>query len=156
MSHITTCPNCSTRLRVSEQITDKTMICPHCLADVDNPQPGFQIRAADIDTDVKRDVSLVSIALHVLIGLCVLGIAMAFFSPRQGEQGLGRALWLAMLFVVLDILVGIAIIRVLVRWGVSGVRTPSAGRVLGITFLSLGTIVAVILFFFFTCMFLVD
>lgn len=97
MSRITLCPHCSRRLQVSEQITNKTLICPHCLADVDNPRPGFQIPAADLHTDVKRDMSVVSTVLALLIGLCVLGIAIAFFVGLQGrrmggERGLGSGI----------------------------------------------------------------
>jgi hypothetical protein len=158
MSQITTCPHCSTRLRVSDQITDKTMICPRCLADVDNSQQGFQVRAADIDTDVKRGLSDTSIVLLVLIGLCVLGIALVFFglSSVKGQSVKPQASALPFvaligLFGLLDVLISIAMVRGLIRWGISGVRTPTVGRVLGIVFLALGTVVAAIVFFFFTC-----
>lgn len=148
MSRIATCPHCSTRLQVSEQITDKTLICPHCLANVDNPQPGFQIQAADIDTNVKRDVSVVSIILAVLIALCVLGIAIGAVSPG-GDTSFSVLMFS---FAALDLFVSIAIIRGMVRWGVSGVRTPSIARVVGYVFLALGTSVAVVIVFFFTCL----
>ena len=82
MSRITTCPHCSTRLNVSEQNTDKTLICPHCLADVDNPWPGSQIRADDINTDVKRDMNVGCIVLPVLIG-SVFSASLAFFLGLQ-------------------------------------------------------------------------
>lgn len=159
MNRITTCPHCSTSLRVSEQITDKALICPHCLADVDNPQPGFQIRAADINTDVKRDMRAGSIVLAVLIGLCVLGIVVvctraALRSTSPSIPNTPRPESLVFYFAALDVLVSIAIIRRLVL-GISGVRAPSAGRALGIIFLSLGTIVAVTVFLFFTCLSLV-
>ncbi|MHB1425266.1 MAG: hypothetical protein ACYC3I_19020 [Gemmataceae bacterium] len=153
MSRITTCSHCSTRLSVAEGITDKTLICPRCLADVDNARPGSQIRAADINTDVKRDLSAGSIVLLVLIGLSVLGIAMAFFIPASNfESAMGKISFLMLCFFALDVLVSIAIVRGLIRWGTSGIRAPSVGRVFGIMFLSLGTIVAVIIFFFFTCL----
>jgi hypothetical protein len=154
MSQITACPHCSTRLRVSDQITDKTLICPRCLADVDNPQPGFQLRAADIATDVKRGLSVGSIVLAVLIGLCVFGIAVGFLipTPQEAYGVLVNALPLMFFFAALDVFVSIAIVRGLVRWSISGSRTPTVGKVLGITFLSLGTIVAVVIFFFGTCM----
>lgn len=154
MSRITTCPHCSTRLRVSEQITDKSLICPHCLANVDNPKSGFQIQAAGINTDVKRDVSKGSIVLLVLTGLCVLGIAIVLLSlhtASNADTSIILLFVLVSLFAALDVLVSIAIIRGFIRWGISGVRTPSVGRALGIAFLSLGTIVAVVIFFFFTC-----
>jgi hypothetical protein len=158
MSRITTCPHCSTRIRVSEQITEKTLICPHCLADVDNARSGREIRAAEIDTDVKRDLSVGSIVLMVLIGFCVIGIAIAFFFSlgQSGAASIGPALALMFLFAVLEVLVSIAIIRGMVRWGISGVRSPSTARVIGITFLSLGTAAAVVIFFFYTCLFLAD
>jgi len=143
MNQIVACPHCSKRLDVPECITEKTVICPHCLADVDNTQPGSQIRAADINTDVKRDLSVGSIVLAVLIGVCVLGIAIAFFTPK--EEPLDITL-LMISFIGLDFLVSIAIMRVLIRWGFSGVRVPSAARVFGIVLLSLGTTVAVIIF----------
>jgi hypothetical protein len=154
MSPITTCPHCSTRLRVPDQITDKTLICPRCLADVDNPQPGIQVRAAALDTDVKRGLSTGSIVLLVLTGLCVIGIALSFVSLlalKGSEASVAPSIILVNLFGLLDILVVIAIVRGLIRWGFSGVRTPSVGKVLGVVFLSLGTVVAAIIFFFFTC-----
>ena len=160
MSHITTCPNCSTRLRVSEQITDKTLICPRCLADVDNPQPGFQIRFADIDTDVKRGLSVGTIVLAALIGLSIIGVTMSHlylygrFGKPSDPQGLAVILFMFSFF-SLDVLVSIAIVRGLIRWGISGDRVPSVGRVLGIVFLSLGTVVAVVIFLFFTCLALI-
>jgi hypothetical protein len=154
MSRITTCPHCSTRIRVSEQITDRILICPHCLAEVDNAHPGFQIRAADLNTDVKRDTKVGSIVLAVLIGLCVCGIVLAFWSSRilKGETSIAALFYMVMLFAGLDVLVSVAIIRGLVRRRVSGIRAPSARKVLGIVFLSFGTVVAVVIFFFFTCL----
>ncbi|MGH7222345.1 MAG: hypothetical protein ACRELF_03890, partial [Gemmataceae bacterium] len=82
-----------------------------------------------------------SIALAGLIGFCVFGIARAFFAPvkRPGDYGLTQLFLLMYLFAALDVLVSIAIIRGLIRWGISGVRGASVGRVLGIVFLSLGT-----------------
>jgi len=124
---------------------------------MDNAQPGAQIQAPNINTDVKRDLSAGSIVLFVLTGLCVLGIAMALFAVRSSEShesGIQIFVSVALLFAVLDVTVSIAIIRGLVRWGIAGIRTPSVGRVSGIILLSLGTIVAVVIFFFFTCFFL--
>jgi hypothetical protein len=120
---------------------------------VDNVWPGSQIRAANLDTDVKRDISVGSIVLPILIGLCVLGIALAFLSSlgANGGASIVLAFTLLFLFAVLEVLVSIAIIRGMVRWGISGVRSPSAARMLGITFLSLGTVAAVVIFFFCTC-----
>jgi hypothetical protein len=154
MSHVITCPYCSTQVRVPDRITDKTFICPRCLADVDNTKPGFQIQAADINTDVKRDVSIGSIVLAVLIGLCVVGVAVGFSipTPQEAYGVFVNAVPMMFAFAGLDVLVSIAIIRGLVRWSISGSRTPSVGKVLGITFLSLGSIVAVAIFFFGTCM----
>lgn len=157
MSRITTCPHCSTRLSVSDGITDKTLICPRCLADVDNARPGSQIRADDINTNVKRDVSVGSIVLAVLIGLCVLGIVVTILAPRSGgRHDFGPLIQLAYFFAALDAFVGIAILRGLLRWGTSGVQSPSVARVVGIAFLWIGTFVAVIIFFFFTCIFLCE
>lgn len=157
MSRITTCPHCSTRLSLSERITDKTLICPHCLADVDNPWPRSQIRAADINTYVKRDLSAVSIVLAVLMGLCVLGIVVTILAPRSGgRHDFGPLIQLAYFFAALDAVVCIAILRGLLRWATSGVQSPSLARVVGIAFLWIGTIVAVIIFFFFTCIFLCE
>jgi len=154
MSRIITCPHCATRLRVSEGITDKTLICPHCFADVDNARTGSPIRAADINTDVKRALSVGSIILAVLIGLCALGIEIVLLDARRRTYEHRTFILATFFFAVLAALVSIAIILGLVRWGISGVQAPSAGRVLGILFLSLGTIVAVIIFSFFTCLFL--
>jgi hypothetical protein len=160
MNHITTCPHCSKRLRVSEQITDKTLICPHCLANVDNPRPGVQIQAPDLDTCVKRDVSVGTIVLAVLIGFCLLGIAIAFLYDRVGGRSptdpISFALLMVFIFSVLEVLVSIAIVHGLVHWGTSGNRGPSIGRVFGITLLSLVSISAAVIFLFFTCVALVN
>lgn len=150
MSRITTCPHCSTRLRVSEQITDKTLICPHCLQDMDHAWPGSQIRAADINTDVRRDLSKVSIVLAALVGICVVGIAIGFFVIDNAGGPPNFAL-LMFSFAALDVVVSIAIVRCLVRWGASGDRALSVASVFGILLLSLFAIVAVVVFFFFVC-----
>lgn len=153
MNRITTCPRCAARFRVSEQITDKTLICPHCLADVDNAWPGSSIRAADINTDVKRDTKVGSIVLAALLGLWVLGMVITFIAPVK-HTGEAEISWLSLLMYLsagLAVVVGIAFVRGLTQSGSSDDRTPSAGRVLGILFLFLGTIVALALFGFFAC-----
>jgi hypothetical protein len=138
MSRITTCPYCSTRLSLSERITDKTLICPHCLAEVDNAWPGSQIRADDINTNVKRDVSVGSIVLAVLIGLCVLGIVMA--------TRFAYLVWLGVIPVL--VLSGI----ILLAWkGTSGSTASTAGRVVSVLFIVLGTIAALVIFVFVAC-----
>lgn len=138
MSPITTCPHCSTRLNVPEGIAYKTLICPHCLADVDNPQPGFQIRAADINTDVKNDLKGGCIALALLIGLCVCGIVMA--------TRFAYLVWLGVIPVL--VLSGI----IYVAWkGTSGSSVSTAGRIISVLFIVLGTIVAIAIFGFFAC-----
>jgi hypothetical protein len=151
MSRITTCPHCSSRLSLSERITDKTLICPHCLADLDNPWPGSQIRAADISTDVKRDVNVGSIVVAVLMGICLLGIIM----PSENKEFSGLFISGAALLV----LVCFAIIRGRDRRDNSRRRDRrdnsggTAGFVftVGIVFLVIGTLVAIAIFGFFCC-----
>lgn len=137
MSHITTCPRCSTRISVSEGITEKTLICPHCLANVENAWPGSQIRADDINTDVKRDIRAGSIVLAALIGLCVLGTAIALFVVPPGDA---KAELLMFSFAPLCILIPITMIR------------RGIPRTCGIVLIALGTIMACLIFFFFTCL----
>lgn len=160
MSLVTTCPHCSARLPASEQITDTTLICPHCHSPVDNPRSGFRLRAADINTNVKRNLSVGSIILLVLIGLCVLGIAAVLVNKWRnkwtGYDKIGYAFLLMWLFAALDVLVGIAIIRWLYLSGFSGVRVSTVGGILGVIFLSLGLIVTVVTFFGFTCFYLAN
>lgn len=158
MSHIITCPNCSTQVRVPDRNTDKTFICPRCLADVDSTWPVGPIRATSINTDVKRDVSVGSIVLAVLIILCVLGVVLvlAIASPKSSGYGSPREFWLMFPFAALDVLVSIAIIRGLLRRGIFDTRNSGFGTALGIMFLSLGTIGAVFIFFFFTCLVLIN
>jgi hypothetical protein len=153
MNRITTCPHCSKRLRVSEQITDKTLLCPHCLAEVDNPQSGFQVPYADLDTDVKRDLSVASIVLVVLIGLCIVGIITAIYLFRNPSTALNVLL---VSCAALAVLIIVAIVRGLIRWGRSGARAPVVAALIGIPFLVLGSIAAVILFFIVTCMNILD
>lgn len=139
MSSIVNCPHCSRHLRVSEQITDKTLLCPHCFAEVDNPRQVTQIQATSINTDVKRDMKGGSIELVVLIGICVVGIALA--------ASLGPLLFI----VVPAVLVIIAIIRSLNRKHASSASRSIAERLLFIVFIVLGTIVAIAIFVFFAC-----
>ena len=147
MSRITTCPHCSTRLSVSQQITDKTLICPRCLAEVDNVRSTSQIQAPQLNTDVKRDLRAASIVLAVLMGLCVLGIALAIWGGMMGSGTMPSDTQAGLLyysFFALFVLVCIAIARGLVRRGRIGV--------LGGILLVLGTIASVVIFFFFACM----
>lgn len=114
------------------------MTCPHCLADVDNAWPGSQILAYDLNTDVKRDVKGGSIALAVLIGLCVCGIIMA------------TRLAYLVYFGVIPVLVLSAIIRLAWR-GTSGTAVSTTERAISVLFIVLGTIVAIVIFVFFAC-----
>jgi hypothetical protein len=106
---------------------------------VENPQPGSPIRIADINTDVKRDLSVSSIVLAVLIGLCVLGIAVA--------TGKDAPELLALSCAALAVLVSVAIIRT----GHSRFLNSSVASACGITLLVLGAIAAIFIFFVFTC-----
>ncbi len=155
MSHIATCPHCSTRLRVADHIADRTLICPHCLAALDNPQPRTQVRATEIDTDVKRGLSAGSVVLALLIGLSIVGIVTTFSylneKPGIPEERYVTGFLVLFCFFALEVLVSIAVVRGLIRWGTSGARVPSVGKVIGITFLSLGTAAAIVIFFFVTC-----
>jgi hypothetical protein len=152
MSRIITCLKCHSRLRVADCVTEPTLLCPRCLARVDNPVAGVRLSLPSIDTDVRRDLGAGSIALGVLIGLCLLGVALSFvFSKRTVESALGFLLFMMLCFTALDVLVSIACVRALWRWGMSGIRTPSVGRILGLTVLSIGTVGAVVVFFFVTC-----
>lgn len=156
MNRITRCPHCSARFDVSEGITEKTSICPHCRAEVGNVQLENQFLIADINTDVRHNWSVGCTVITALIGLCFFSIVLTFSIPLDGEGEIARAIFAAYLFVVLDVLVSIAIMYGLIRWGLSGVRNPPAGRYLGIALLLFGTIVAVCVFFYFTCADLLD
>jgi hypothetical protein len=142
ISRFTTCPHCSTRLSLSERIADKTLICPRCLADMDNAWPGSHIRADDINTDVKSDLSVGSIVLAVLMGLCVLGMAMAI-----GNTAILFAERLVNLFISGAALLVLGCIAIIRRRG----RRGNDGETVGTVFLVLGTIVAIAIFGFFCC-----
>ncbi len=138
MSHIVTCPYCATQIRVPDQNTHKTLFCPRCFADVDNLRPGSQIRIDDINADVKRDLNVGYPVLLVLMGLCVCGILMA--------TRLAYLLYLG----VIPLLVLCTIIRF--AWKrTSGSAASTAGRVVSVLFIVLGTIVAIVLFVFVAC-----
>lgn len=152
MSRVFACRHCSTSLNVPERFTDRTFLCPHCLGEVNNPWPGSSVQAPELDTDVKRDLSVGSWVLAILIGICVLGVLLTLFAPRGSETyEIEKAIWLMCAFAVLDVLVSIALIRRIVRVGTAGVHSVSVGRVIGLVLLSLGTVVAVVAFFFATC-----
>lgn len=204
MSRITTCPQCAKRIQVPEGITWKTLICPHCLADVDNAWPRSQIRAADLNTDVKRGESMGSIILAVLMGHCVLGIVMAIIVENP-NTGMGLLMISCASLCVLvsiaifrwrvvdidtdvkhDLKAGNIVLTLLTGLCVLGVATalfvvpPGESKVVlmmftaaplcvlipiaimrrgsastcGIVFLVLGTIMAIFIFFFFTCLML--
>lgn len=137
MNRITTCPHCASRLNVSEQINDKTLICPRCLAEVANPQPGFQTPVPDINTDVERDLKMGNDVLAVLIVVCILGIAMAIFVVNRGEA---KAALIMFSSAALCILIPLAILR------------TGSVRTCGIVFLLLGTFMAIFIFVVFTCL----
>lgn len=171
MSRLATCPRCSTRISVPEGITDKTLICLRCLAEVNNPWQGSQIRAADLNTDVKRDVNGGCIVLGVLMGFCVLGVATAIGNPQMHLNDQFALLFFSCLAFV--VLVCIAIIHWLVGRGSPGAETPRVENVLnteerteqpatdaqipkiesvfGCILLVLGTIAAAIIFTFISC-----
>src|SRR5262249_16317554 len=136
-----------TRLQISDQITDKTLICPHCLASVDNPQSRFQIQAPDINTDVKRDLNAGSIILAVLIVFSVLGIVLTIIGPL----GWASVRLLMYLLGALFVFVIVAIVRGLARRHRAGVHVSKFQSALGCFFLVLGTIVALVIFAFFAC-----
>jgi hypothetical protein len=120
---------------------------------VDNPRSELQIPVAELDTDVKRDISVTSIVLVVLIGLCVLGITTAFFLFQNPSIALNV---LVVCSTALAVLIVVAIVRGLLRWGMSGAKAPIIAAVVGIPFLVLGSIAAVFLFLFVTCMKMLD
>jgi hypothetical protein len=159
-----TCPHCMARFRnpnygQSPPVPEATAVTAPSSAIHDLPDRLTQLQrhesrvaVADMDTDVRRDLSMGNIVLGVLIGLCVLGTIVAFAAtPRGGYGGLDLAFVLMFIFAALDVLVSIVCIRAFVRWGMAGVRVPSALSVIGLTFLSLVTIVAVVIVFFMTC-----
>lgn len=145
MSRITTCPRCCTRISVPEGITDKTLICLRCLAEVNNPWQGSQVRADDINTEVKRDVNVGCMVLAALIGFCVLGWVLAV---SQGESGSTLA---GFSCIALVALVGIASIYGLIRWRSSFVGSPFAQNMLGCAVLAVGTLVAIYIFVVISC-----
>jgi hypothetical protein len=142
---------------VPEKCTDKTLICPQCLADVVNPYPGFQVRVADINTDVKRDLNVGNIVLLVLTGLCVLGLATAAFRFRFYGQ-IDAVTTFVGFSAALGLLLIIAIIRGMVRSisaGRIGPYVPIIAGTLTITLIImtfvLVTIVAGFVFFLAAC-----
>ena len=111
---------------------------------MDNPQPGSRIQTPEINTDVNLDVNVGCIVLAVLMGLCVLGIAIPI---PIGTSTLPSDMQFLIVFysgAALFVLVCIAIARGMVRRGIFGV--------LGGILLVLGTIASVVIFFFFACM----
>ncbi len=157
MNQITTCPHCSQCIRVSEQITDKRLICPRCLADVDNPEAGSEIQAADLDTDVKQGLSRGSIVLAVLIGLCVVGIVIALLRFHDPFNALT-------LLLVSSTALAVLLIIAIIRWMVRRSRAGNGGSIvtgaLGIAFIIVClvcvTLVAAFLFLYFTCQGIMD
>ncbi len=152
MSRIITCLKCHARLHVPDRVTEPTLLCPRCLGQVDNPVAGLKPSVLSLDTDVRRELNLGGIVLGVLIGLCVLGVGLSLLLKRSAGNGaVGGVLLMMVCFLALDVLVSVACIMATWRLGMAGVRTPSAGRVLGLVLLSFGLVVAVVIFFFVTC-----
>jgi hypothetical protein len=122
------------------------------MAEIDNPEADPDAPSASVAREVGRGLSLTSIVLAVLIGLCIVGIIVTFVATPPGHvAGLEVLVVLMYFFAFLDVLVSIAFVRSLWRWGLSGIRAPSTVRVLGLVGLSFATVAAVVVFFFITC-----
>ncbi|MGH7174500.1 MAG: hypothetical protein ACRELG_29895 [Gemmataceae bacterium] len=152
MSHIATCSHCSRRIQVPDWNIHKPLICPHCLAEVGNHQPGAQIQAPNINTDVKRDLNIGNIVLAVLIGFFVLGFLASIPSHNAKSETLGVVGGYFCLFSLAAVAVVLIIggIRLL-RSGRSGARVPAIDQALGCVLLVLGTIASFVIFIFFAC-----
>jgi hypothetical protein len=146
-----TCPECNARIHIPPQVGART-ICPRCVAEIDNPDADPAAPPAGVAREVGRGLSATSIVLAVLIGLCIVGIIVTYMATSPGHMAGLEVLVMSMyLFALLDVLVSIAFVRSLWRWGLAGIRAPSAVRVLGLVGLSIATVAAVVVFFFVTC-----
>ena len=128
------------------------LLTARCLAPVDNPDADPADRTPGLRREVGRGQKVATIVLAVLIGLCVLGLFLAFVTTPGGSRaGLEVLLKLMLGFAILDVLVIALALLSLWRWGLSGVRAPTVARVLGLVGLSFATVAAVVIAFFFTC-----
>jgi hypothetical protein len=150
------CPRCGRVLRVPAALTDEVVTCPSCLAMMPNPHG---VRRGGLEAEVRREWSVTSVVLAVLIGLCVVGIILSWIGARatpQREQYLGQAILLALCvaggFAILDLLVVIAIVRFAARkLTPSGSGAAAVGKALGLVLLLIGAIFGVLVLFFFAC-----
>jgi hypothetical protein len=159
MSTNVTCPECQTRLSVSENVTARTLVCPHCLTDIENPRAGPASVAPNFLRDVRRDSNMTSWILLVLIGLCVAGIAMIYAHGQGAFGNRPDSLWIlpAMYgFGILDVLVFLAAVRPLWRVLLGGLENASTVgitvRIIGAIVLTVGLILAIVIFFFAVCL----
>jgi hypothetical protein len=149
MSDITTCPRC--RREVSPHVTERGLVCPHC----QNPLAGVGLEglaAPDVDTDVRRRVSLATIILVVLITANAVAIGAAFYALEYLDQ----ACCFLILFAVLDLLVIVAVMRPFANWLQNSKRLGDAGKLFAFVLLGLVVAVGVVIIFFTACVGLIN
>lgn len=158
MSTIVTCPNCKTTLRVADDVSSRG-VCPQCFAALDNSGAAPVNRAPNLLRDVRRDSSMTSWILLVLIGLCVVGIAVIYAHGQGAFGNRPESLWIlpaAYGFGILDVLVFLAAVRPLWRVLLGGIGNASTVgtivRVIGVIVLTVGMILAIVNFFFVVCL----
>jgi len=154
-----TCPTCQKRLRLSDQTAARTVICPNCLNEVENPAAGPDDRTPTMHRDIRWYARATSWILLVLIGLCGVGVALSivqFSSAKGSEAGLESLLRIVGCIGLLCILVFLTANLLLWRFVTAGRAMDSARWILGLLALTLGTGFAAVVFLFTACMVLAN
>jgi hypothetical protein len=155
-----TCPYCQAPLSVTEQPGARTLHCPHCLADIEDPRMGPAAEAPNVLRDIRRSGHSLRwwsgwLVLGLLAALCVAHIAYVKveYMGQPSRDAALRPLAFCPGFLGLDVLALVAIGIALRRWLLppGGVTAAGLTTTLKVALLTLLLSLAVAVFFFAVC-----
>ena len=155
MSDKITCPRCGSLS--DTRITRRDQVCEHCrqpFGDLSVPDHAGRLTSGD-DTDDPSRRRRSDVHLWVSIALTLVGVAavvlMMLFMEKGRDGGLCLSCSFVPVFVLLDVTVSIASVRLLQRYW-PGAVGANEGRTAGLFGLLLaGVLVGVVIVFFVTC-----
>jgi hypothetical protein len=152
------CPYCQAPLNVTDQPGARTLHCPHCLCDVEDPRIGPAGEAPNLLRDIRRGGR----SLGWWIGWIVLGLGTVLCVAQSVYTWIEDAiapspnrvfipLSYCPGFLGLDVIALIVFGLVLRRFFFTGDGPATSGQVLGYVLLTVGMTLAVGVFFFVVC-----
>jgi hypothetical protein len=153
-----TCPYCQAPLNVTDQPGARTLHCPHCLCDVENPRMEPASEAPNLLRDIRRSGRSFRrwsgwLVIGFIAAQCVAQIVYAKIndttapSPNRAFISLSYCPGL----LGLDVLALIVIGRILRRFFFAEEGPVTSGQLLGYVLLTVGLTLAVSVFFFVVC-----